>query len=854
MSQARAPRGAAALVLMFASGFAGLGYEIVWTQQATLWLGHESAAVLAVVAAFFAGLSVGAWSFGPRVEASLRPVRWYAGTELVMAVWGMALVVLVPLVAPGLLRLTGARPTPVWQWLVAFGGTFTLLLPATAAMGVTVPAMERLLAPLGTQRSIARLYAANTLGAVAGVLATAFLLVPAWGLSRTAMACVVLNLMGATGVRVMFRQPVERAPASAGAAAPRGVLAALAATGLLGIGYEVVVGRVLAQVTESTVYTLALLLAVYLVGSAVGAAAYDRLRLRSRCPSRESLVAALTLTCLLGAGSLYGAALTRAWAAQALGGGEAAQLIAEALPAVLAFALPTVAMGALFAALSRDAHSAGVGFGRALAANTAGAALAPIVFGVLIAPAWGSQRALALIAVGYLPLAAVRKLLRARTAVPLFAAAVVLALAPPLRFVDVPEGGRVAFYQEGAMAAVSVVQDADGVARLRINNRAQEGSSATGRVDRRQAWLPLLLAPSPRRALFLGLGTGVTASAAADDPALAVDVIELLPEVIAASPTFIGEATRLHVVPADARRWVRASDELYDVVVSDNFHPARSGAAALYTVEHFAAVRERLAPGGVFCQWLPLHQLDRETLRSVVASFLKTFPRGVALLANNSLETPVLGLVARRDDSPFRQTIVRARLAVASPYIRGLGLEDELAVLGSFVAGSASLTRLAAGAAVNTDDHPVVAYRAPRATYAPQLRPRDRLIALLNELSVEPSELLDGADDALHENARLAAYWRARDRFIRIGRDVQPSARAADMLAQVRDPLLAVLRESPDFRPAYDPLLAMARAVAATDAAAARAVLTSLARVQPARAEATQALASLAVAHGGDAW
>ncbi len=66
------------------------------------------------------------------------------------------------------------------------------------------------------------------------------------------------------------------------------------------------------------------------------------------------------------------------------------------------------------------------------------------------------------------------------------AAALVLAgalalalLAPPLAFIDVPDGGRVVSYQDGVMAAVSVVEDADGVARLRINNRQQEGSSAT---------------------------------------------------------------------------------------------------------------------------------------------------------------------------------------------------------------------------------------------------------------------------------------------------------------------------------------------------------------------------------------
>ena len=54
------------------------------------------------------------------------------------------------------------------------------------------------------------------------------------------------------------------------------LLLLLALTGLLGIGYEVLVVRVLSQVTEDTVYTFAMLLAVYLVGSAAGAAGYQR--------------------------------------------------------------------------------------------------------------------------------------------------------------------------------------------------------------------------------------------------------------------------------------------------------------------------------------------------------------------------------------------------------------------------------------------------------------------------------------------------------------------------------------------------------------------------------------------------
>jgi spermidine synthase len=66
------------------------------------------------------------------------------------------------------------------------------------------------------------------------------------------------------------------------------------------------------------------------------------------------------------------------------------------------------------------------------------------------------------------------------------------------------------------------------------------------------------------------------------------------------------------------------------------------------------------------------------------------------------------------------------------------------------------------------------------------------------------------------------------------------------MLAQVREPLLAVLRLSPDFRPAYDPLLMMAASLARSDAAGARALLAELTRLQPARPEAPQLLAQLA--------
>ena len=308
---------------------------------------------------------------------------------------------------------------------------------------------------------------------------------------------------------------------------------------------------------------------------------------------------------------------------------------------------------------------------------------------------------------------------------------------------------------------------------------------------------------------------------------------------------------RLHLIAADARRFVKARGPDYDVIVSDNFHPARSGSGALYTVEHFQAVKARLSASGVFCQWLPLHQLDLETLRSIVQAFIAVYPAAGAMLATHSLETPVLGLVARKDARRFDLQMLRQRLSGAidntmlPQRLADFGIADEFALLGAFVAGPQALAHFAGDAPLNTDDRPVVAYRAPRITYAPDSPPRDRLLALLQLLKVEPTELIDAGADASWPQ-RLAAYWAARNRFIQAGRDVRASADVKEMLSQVREPLLSVLRISPDFRPAYDPLLRMALSLGRTDSPAARALLSELVQTQPARTEAAQALRQLA--------
>jgi spermidine synthase len=299
---------------------------------------------------------------------------------------------------------------------------------------------------------------------------------------------------------------------------------------------------------------------------------------------------------------------------------------------------------------------------------------------------------------------------------------------------------------------------------------------------------------------------------------------------------------------ADARRYVRSSTRSYDVVIADLFHPARSGSGSLYTVEHFKAVRERLAVDGLFCQWLPLHQLDIATLRSIVRSFLAVYPDAAAVLATHSLDTPVIGLIARRERGALmRPSRAHHEQSPSRLQMREeLQLDDELAVLGSIVAGPAALSTFSSDAPLNTDDRPVVAHRAPRTVT--QASPRERLLWLLRELHVDPAEVLGPADDDawLQWQHRLAAYWTARTRYIEAGMQVRPSDDVRALLAQVQQPLLQVLQLSADFRPAYDPLLNMAVALARVDRAAAIELLNRLQDVQPTRIEATQFLQQLA--------
>ena len=197
----RSDRSLAVVWLCFLlSGFAALLYQTVWTREFAFVFGTSDLAVATVLAAYMAGLAIGAAAAARLVARVRRPVLAYAVLELGIALCALA----VPLVIATLLRVSSAvfggrttLPAESETLLAAFWllSAFAILIVPTALMGATLPLLARHVVQreeeIGTK--IGALYAVNTLGAVLGTITAAFLLLPALGLRGTVWVGVAAN-------------------------------------------------------------------------------------------------------------------------------------------------------------------------------------------------------------------------------------------------------------------------------------------------------------------------------------------------------------------------------------------------------------------------------------------------------------------------------------------------------------------------------------------------------------------------------------------------------------------------------------------------------------------------------------
>jgi spermidine synthase len=293
---------------------------------------------------------------------------------------------------------------------------------------------------------------------------------------------------------------------------------------------------------------------------------------------------------------------------------------------------------------------------------------------------------------------------------------------------------------------------------------------------------------------------------------------------------------------ADARRFIRATTAQYDVIIADLFHPARDGAGSLYTVEHFQALRARLAPGGLVCQWLPLYQLDEEMLRVIVRTFLEVFPEAQAWLLQLNVDTPALGLVGSLEPRNYDAGWIERRLAspALETELKKLALADSVRFFGNLVADSETLRKFAGAASLNTDDQPRVTFGAPRFVYQGNATSYGRLVKLL-ELGVsDPQPTLGLGADATVFAERLTRYWHARDVYLRgLIADTEGNR------FQAIDAFVESARLSDDFTTGYAQCLTLASLQAKASPADAKALLRRLVEAQPSRAVAREMLERL---------
>ena len=216
------------------------------------------------------------------------------------------------------------------------------------------------------------------------------------------------------------------------------------------------------------------------------------------------------------------------------------------------------------------------------------------------------------------------------------------------------------FGKEGVCCVVNTQSGAKGIM---LNNQYLLGTTGVYDAQRRQVLIPLLIHSAAResmtdvRVCCLGLATGISAGAALDfDEKSHVTAVELSPTVIKVAQDHFAEENRsivLHarasVVKEDARTYMAAVRDEYDVVAGDLYRPYASGQGRLYSVEHFLNVRHALRDDGIYCQWIPAFQVTENHFRMIAATFLQVFPDALLLCADSESKHPMLGLLGTKN-------------------------------------------------------------------------------------------------------------------------------------------------------------------------------------------------------------
>jgi spermidine synthase len=797
------------LVCFFFSGAAGLIDQVVWSKALGLIFGHTAYAVATVLAVFMAGLASGSAWIGQRGDHSDRPIALYGWLELgVAATAAISLAGLAGVRAVYVTAYPYAGGNASALLTLRFVGAALVLFLPTFLMGGTLPVLVRGLtrnaAELGARLS--RLYWINTAGAVAGTFAAGFLFLPSLGLRRTLGIAVALNLVAGAMALVLAREEhatsssadlslpekvgrVTDAPPSS--VPSRFFLICFGIVGATAMSYEIGWTRLLSTQLGSSTYAFTLMLGTFLTGIVLGSALFERWSRRHE-PSSMTFAVTQTLTALAALAFLV--FFTRLIEVlppilrathESFRGLVLAQFVTSALamfPTAVVFGFNFPAVVVLIAG-RRSASGTGAGamVGRAYAWNTLGAIVGAIAAGFWLMPRLGSFHLLAATAGMNLALAAAIsiasgqrrswKILAVAGNLLLLVAAVFVGFSNyfydpavasyntvmywnlydrPLTLRENAHMLDIIYFRDGLNANISVAKTDDYIA-IRTNGKV-DASNHDATTQLLLGHLAALAHP-PRRVLLVGFGSGMTASALVGYPELQrLDVVEIEPAVVSAAPLLaplnrdVLLDPRVHVTFDDARNFLFTTRQKYDLIISEPSNPWIAGVATLFTREFYAAVQGRLAPDGVFVQWMHAYSLYPDDLRMLLATFLSEF-NGATLWHGDAPD-----LILMAPGPPSSEILKRAQTLYGLPHphedFAKLGMEEPAGLFGFYLLDDAGLRKFSSGAQINTDDQTLLEYHAPRSLLVNGLEDKNRDAILREQKNPLPDDFPREARDA----------------------------------------------------------------------------------------------------------
>jgi len=772
-------------IFFFVSGATALTYEIIWVRLLGFVFGNTTFAISSILTAYMAGLGLGSYWVGRFADRWRRPLWGYGCLEIGVGVYAAFSFLLLKGIQtlyitfaqhidPGLTLFTALRL--LLSFVVFFIPTFF--------MGATLPVLAKFYIRradvIGPEMAI--LYGLNTAGAVTGTFLTGFLLLPLYSMHTLLAMAVTLNI-GIGLFACMLSNPLESMevdrmtqvtpkvdhrnadPPPLSPRLSRWLLIGIIVSGAAAMIYQVSWTRILASVLGSSTYAFTLMLVTFLLGLALGSTASEYLMTR-RAPRLSDwgwlqLIIAFSAMTTLPLFAQVGMITVRLFAIT-IGHPNGLELIRFMICSVFMI-VPTFCFGALFpvstAIYAKNPKILGRQVGILYLANTCGNILGSLSAGFFLIPLIGIYRTI-LIAISAgcgIGLWALWVDLRRLFSRLVLTGGTVLSLIGGLwsmgsgwdphlitsglhiypqsmmtqKSVEILAwlyDQQILFYREGLNSIISVGQFGEN-RYLKINGKTDASNNLNDDMITQvlSGHLPLLLHPNPRRTLVIGFGSGTTLGAVLAHPIIQADSVEIEPAVLAAAPYFdpINHKSyrdlRVRSFLNDARNHLLIERGNYDVIISEPSNPWMAGMANLFTVEFYQLVLQHLSSDGILCQWMHAYSVSPNDVQMVIASVQKVFPHvtlweGVTgdflIIASPKLIRFDLDRIQERIDR-FPQ--IRQELSQ-------FGIQGAAGLLSLFFLGEKDVHNYARHALLNTDDHLLLEFSAPKALYESTLQ------------------------------------------------------------------------------------------------------------------------------------